>query len=320
MSRSYGVAVIGLGAIGQRMLANMPRQGRLTIVGGWDVLSEARRAAAAAGTPVAEEWQALIADPATDCVYIGTPPASHGAYVRAALAAGKAVFCEKPLGIDLAESRALAAAVASSGVPAAINLSLAAARPTAMMAEALEDGSLGTVQGLDIRLRFRAWPRPFQANAGWLGERAEGGFLREVGTHFLYLAERLFGPARLLSADCRFPGGGAAETHALLRLECAGVPVTLAGSVGGAGRDLTECTLWGTARSLRTTDFYTLSQAQGDGDFLPMMRDIADPRDDAYQRQLDALVALLDGQVGVLPGFDAALSVQELVEAALSQS
>lgn len=319
MRASHGVAIVGLGAIGRRMLSNIPRVERLHVSGGWD-LSAAARAAAARDFPglaLAEGAEALIADPASDIVYIGTPPASHGALARAAMAAGKAVFCEKPLGVDLADSRALARAMRASGLPQAVNLSLAAAGGVGTMRAALESGTLGEVAGLDIRLHFRRWPRAFQAGAHWLAGRAEGGFLREVGTHFLYLAETLFGPARLVDASTRFPDAEGAESHALARLDCAGVPVTLAGSVGGAGPDLVECTLWGTARSLRLTDFYRLWQSEG-GPWAEARPEIANPAEEAYLAQLAELVRLMRGEAHLLPDFDAALSVQELVERILA--
>jgi len=319
MAHTYRVAVIGLGAIGRRMLANMPRQGRLEIAGGWDASPEARAAAARdfPGLAIADSAESLIADPATDVVYVGVPPAAHAGYARAAIAADKAVFCEKPLGIDLAESRALTAEMDASGLPQAVNLSLAAARGAAEMRAALADGRLGEVAGVDLRLHFGQWPRPFQASADWLAGRAEGGFTREVATHFLYLAEALLGPASLVSASPRFPGPEAAESHAVAHLDLSGVPLTYAGSVGGAGPDLVEVTLWGSARSLRLTDFYRLWHTEGEG-WAETFPEIGNPAQDAYMRQLDALVALLDGEETVLPRFADALRVQELVEGILA--
>ena len=320
MARTYRVAVIGLGVIGRRMLANMPKQGRLEVVGGWDA-SETARAQAKQDFPwlaVADSAEALVESPGTDLVYVGVPPRAHAGYVRAAIAAGKAILCEKPLGVDLAESRALVAEVEASGLPRAINLSLAGARGTTTIRRALAEGSMGALAGMDIRLHFGTWPRGWQAGATWLAGRAEGGFTREVATHFLYLAEALLGPARLVSASAAYPADPeGAETHALARLDCGGTPVTLAGSVGGAGPDLVECTLWGARQSFRLTDFYRLWQSTGDAweDAMPGIENAAL---DAYLLQLDELVKLLDGEAHALPDFRAALAVQELVEAILA--
>lgn len=316
----YRVAVVGLGVIGRRMLANMPAQGRLEVVGGWDLSAEAR-AGAAKDFPwltIAESAEALIAAPETDCVYIGVPPKAHGLYARAAVAAGKAVFCEKPLGVDLEDSRALTELVEGSGLPQAVNLALAAARGVTLMRDALADGSLGTLAGADIRLHFSRWPRGWQHSATWLSGRAEGGFTREVGTHFLYLVDSLLGPARLVSASAAYPADPeAAETHVLAQLEAGGLPVTLAGSTGGAGPDLVEFTLWGSRRSLRLTEFYKLWQSDGE-DWAYALGGIENPALDSYRLQLDELVKLLDGEANVMPDFRCALRVQELVERILA--
>lgn len=319
MGKSYRVAIIGLGVIGQRMLNNMPEQGSLEIAGGWDQSTEAC-AEAKARFPwlgIADDPASLIGSDDVDIVYIGTPPRAHADYVRMALAAGKAVFCEKPLGVDLPESRALTAEVQASGRPAAVNLSLAGARGVARMRDALADGSLGDVQGADIRLHFAQWPRGWQANATWLAERDQGGFTREVATHFIYLADALFGSAELRSASIRYPEGTGAETHTLALLDCGGVPVSLAASVGGAGPDLIEFTLWGTRKSLRLTDFYRL-WATTEAGWVDAMPTLDAPATDAYMRQLDALVRMMDGDANALPDFSAALRAQEIVEAILN--
>lgn len=319
MAGTYGVAVIGLGRIGRRMLTNMPRQGRLEIVGGWDQ-SERARAAAAEDFPwlrAAESAEQLIAAPETDLVYIGVPPKAHGYYARMAVEAGKALFCEKPLGIDLDESREIVEMVEASELPQAVNLSLAGARGTATMREALDLGAVGAVVGIDIRLHFGAWPRSWQASATWLTGRAEGGFVREVATHFVYLAESLVGEGRVVSSSIAYPEDGTgAETHALVRMECGDMPVTLAGSVGGAGPDLVEFTLWGSQISYRLTDFYRLWYSRGDS-WENAMPAIENPALDAYMLQLEELVKLLDGRAHLLPDFRTALSVQERIEGML---
>ncbi|MCL5776506.1 Gfo/Idh/MocA family oxidoreductase [Limibaculum sp. FT325] len=320
MAKTYGVAIIGLGVIGRRMLTNMPQQGRLAIVGGWDLdpAACARAAADFPGLAIAASAEALIGSPQVDAVYIGVPPRAHGLYARAAIAAGKAVFCEKPLGVDLADSRALVEVAREAGAVQAVNLSLAAARGVSAMRAALAEGSLGPVAGADIRLHFTRWPRGWQASASWLAGRAEGGFTREVATHFLYLADALFGPGELIAASAAYPGDdGRAETHVLAQLDFGGVPVTLAGSVGGAGPDLVEFTLWGERRSLRLSDFYRLSASAGEG-WENALPEIGNPALDAYMLQLDELVRMLDGEAHVLPDFATALRVQELVEGILA--
>lgn len=318
MSKAYRVAILGLGVIGQRMLTNMPAQGRLEVIGGFDtdpaVAERARQAF---------DWLELASDPQAligqaDVVYIGTPPRAHAPYVRLAAQMGKAVFCEKPLGVELRESAELCALVDDAGILAAINLSLAGASGVADMRAALREGTLGKVAGADIRLRFATWPRGWQANASWLANRDQGGFVREVATHFIWLAHSLLGPARLTAHTKHYPDDeSGAELHCLAAFDCGGTPVTLAGSVGGAGPDLVEFTLWGSERSLRLTDFYRPWVSEG-GAWQSTCAEDANPSLEAYMRQLDDLVRMLDGAPHGLPTFREALHVQEHVEAILA--
>lgn len=317
--RTYGVAVVGLGAIGRRMLTNMPVQGRLAVRGGWDTDPVAREAAERdfEWLAVPDDPEALVAREDVDVVYIGVPPAAHAEYARMAIAHGTAVFCEKPLGVDLAESRALAAEMADAGLAQAVNLSLASARGVEEIRRALAEKETGAILGAEVILHFSRWPRPFQAHAGWLAERAEGGFTREVTTHFVYLAALLLGEGRLVSASPRYPGPPGAETHVTARLDFGGVPLIHAGATGGAGPDRVEFTLWGAERSYRLTDFYRLWSSEGD-DWTEVFPAIENPALEAYMRQLDALVALLDGERTALPRFEDALAAQELVEGILA--
>lgn len=109
--------LIGPGAIAHRFaeaLAAVPGA-HLHRVHGRDAgrtLAFAQRHGAEPVSQLAE----LLADPQLDAVYIATPHAQHGGFIRAALSAGKPVLCEKPLVPTLAEGQALTALARERGV------------------------------------------------------------------------------------------------------------------------------------------------------------------------------------------------------------
>lgn len=88
---------------------------------------------------------------AADAVWICTPTASHRALVEAACERGRAVFCEKPLGRTLAETEAIAAAVAAAGVPAQVGLVLRSAPVFGALRDLVAGGELGPVMAVVFR-------------------------------------------------------------------------------------------------------------------------------------------------------------------------
>jgi predicted dehydrogenase len=319
--KKFNIAFIGLGVMGHRMLTNMTTHGGFAFAGGWDPSAEARAAAAAAfpHLPVADGAEAVITDAATDVVYIASPPASHRQYVLAAIDAGKTVYCEKPLGVDVAESRDMVDRVEASGLLNAVNFPFAAAAAVQFIQQGLADGALGDIAAVDLRLHFSQWPREWQVDAAaWLARREEGGFVREVVSHYAFLTHRLFGPAVLEDATLRYPDDtGTAETHLLALLDCSAVPVSIAASTGGAGPDLIQYTVWGSKASYRLFDWNRVKTSDG-GDWRTQLTHIENPRQDGYMRLLDNFRAQLMGEPHTMASFREALAVQELIEEILA--
>lgn len=107
--RSVGLAVLGLGRIGElhaRNVAERVRGARLVAVADLDA-ARARRLAAELGCDAADGLDALTACADVDGVVLATPVASHLELIRACAAAGTHVLCEKPLSFDVEGAIAL---------------------------------------------------------------------------------------------------------------------------------------------------------------------------------------------------------------------
>jgi predicted dehydrogenase len=317
---THPITIIGLGVMGQRMLTNMHQYQGFEALAAWDPSEDARRLTAERypGVRIAHDAADAIGDRRTTAVYVASPPTAHEPHAVAAIEAGKAVWCEKPLGVDIATSERLVATAQAAGVVNMVNFSLASATATREVERCLGEGALGELAGIDIRIHFSKWPREWQLGAAsWLSYRAEGGFTREVVSHWIYLTERLFGPLRLLHHAARYPAGDLAESHVHAGLETRdAVPVSVAGSIGGAGPDLVEYTIWGSRASYRIHDWNRLRSASG-AEWRDELSDIPDPREAGYQLQLANAAQAAAGQPHSMPDFRQALSVQRLIEAML---
>lgn len=293
--------------MGGRMLAEMDRHPSFQPVWAWDIDREAREEAAARYPGI--EFVEEIFDQPADLFYIATPPATH---VSLARRTRQAVLCEKPLAVDVAEGRRL---VDEIDIPNAVNFPFAAQPTITKLDREISEGRHGDTLRLEIRLSFNQWPRQWQMGAAsWLGEPEQGGFVREVFSHFAYLTDRLLGPAELLHAEVeRGPEG--TETNVLAKLRVGSVPVLLTGSVGGRAPDYNEWTLYGTRASYRLRDWQQLEVGDDNG-WRELPPDSTGTR--GLETQLDAVVKMLRGEPNPLPTFSDALRVQELVEAILA--
>jgi predicted dehydrogenase len=312
------LGIIGAGIMGQRMLRAAIEQAAdvVTIAGIWDPSGAAMAGMAEHFPDVvrAQAPSALIA--ASDCVYVASPPASHLVYARAALAAAKAVFCEKPLAVDVTAARGFVAEAIDAR--AAVNFPMASSLAVATLQEWLP--SIGAPVRLEIEVAFAAWPRSWQRDAaGWLDAPVEGGFTREVVSHFLFLTRRMCGALNLLIGKASFPEAGRSERRIEARLETDGVPVVLRGSVGTTEKDdHNTWTLTGADGAIRLRDWSVAERLVGDvwqPDAAAMPNERMRPL--VLRRQLEGVSRMTHGQTHHLATLREALEVQEIVEAIL---
>ncbi len=139
-----------------------------------------------------------------DLVWVCTPTSGHRAAVDAALASGRAVFCEKPLDRDLSAARALADAAVASGVPTQCGLVLRSAPVFRALRDLVRGGSLGAPMAAIFR-DDQFFPIQGHYASQWRADVAQagGGCLIEHSIHDVDILRFCFGPVRQISAQTR---------------------------------------------------------------------------------------------------------------------
>ncbi len=99
-----GVGVVGLGHWGPNLARNHHALGSLAALCESDPARLAQISAMFPDVAKYQDLDAMLADPAIDAIAIATPAATHGRFIRRALDAGKHVFVEKPLCLDITEA------------------------------------------------------------------------------------------------------------------------------------------------------------------------------------------------------------------------
>jgi dTDP-3,4-didehydro-2,6-dideoxy-alpha-D-glucose 3-reductase len=141
---------------------------------------------------------ALLDDPVIEAIYIATPVACHFDYAKKALAAGKHVWCEKPLTHSLANTAELAGLAARKGLMLGEISAYRHHRQFAWIRELLAEKAREGERLIDMRARFSIPELP--ATDIRYSKELCGGALLDVGYYPLSLAVALFGaPERLIA-------------------------------------------------------------------------------------------------------------------------
>jgi myo-inositol 2-dehydrogenase / D-chiro-inositol 1-dehydrogenase len=147
------VALLGAGRIGRIHAGNLARQPGVRLAAVADVNAEAARALATQHGARVADADAIFADRGLGAVVIGSSTDTHADFIVRAAAAGKAIFCEKPVDLDLARARDCATAVAKAGVTCMIGFQRRFDPTFAAVKARLDAGEIGTPEMLVVTSR-----------------------------------------------------------------------------------------------------------------------------------------------------------------------
>jgi scyllo-inositol 2-dehydrogenase (NAD+) len=192
------VGLIGLGRLGRiyaRDLATRIPCTRLTAVADVDpaaVDAVAREFGAERGST---DPASILNDPSVDAIVIVTPTSTHREMVEGAVAAGKAIFCEKPLSISLDEALAIKGAVERSGVFFQMGFMRRFDRGFAAAKRRLVEGAIGDA------VVFKSTSRdPYRPSVEYADPRSSGGLIIDMAIHDFDIARWYMGDVAAVQA------------------------------------------------------------------------------------------------------------------------
>lgn len=195
MGKAHAVAMGAVGAV-----FDTPLRPRLVAVCGSSPASSERYRAAFGFERAAEDWRALVADADVGAVVIASPQATHREIAQAAFAAGKHVFCEKPLGASLDDATAMTEAAEASGRAHMIGFNYIRTPASQYARRVLAEGRIGAVTWFrgEHTEDFDADP---DAPPTWRSEGEANGTLGDLAPHMINAARALVGPVTAVMAD-----------------------------------------------------------------------------------------------------------------------
>src|ERR1700742_4972973 len=238
-------AIVGLGRWGRNLVEAAQDNARLNVSRAVETdIGRAHGFCADHRLDLTDDLDAILADPAVDAVLLATPHSLHMAQVIASAAAGKQVFCEKPLALTRDHAARMFEACRSAGVVLAVGHNRRFWPSMAALRTIAASGELGTVLHVE---GHNSNENSEKITEGWRlsPEESPGGGLTGAGLHVLDGFVSLLGPVRKVYAQLASRDGGPPPVDtALLALDFA-------------------CGATGTLATVRTTPFYWRVHAFG---------------------------------------------------------
>ena len=199
--RTLGVGLVGAGFMGRchaSAFGNVcrvfetPFEVELSMLADVDAASAAANAAALGFADSTGDWRQLVASD-VDIVAIAAPNALHEPIALAAIDRGQAVYCEKPLAVDLAAAERMTRAAEARGAVTLVGFNFLSNPMIAFAADMIAGGEIGRITGFRGRHAENYMGDP-EAPHTFRTDPAGGGALADIGSHIISLAMHLVGP------------------------------------------------------------------------------------------------------------------------------
>lgn len=195
----FGIAVVGCGNISNQYLKNLSRFPDVNVVFCADLEAErAKKQAAAYDVPGHGTADQALDYPGVDLVVNLTIPAAHAEVATAAIAAGKHVWNEKPLTLNVAAGRALLDQAARNGVRVGCAPDTVLGAGIQSSRRFIDSGGIGEPLSA-LTLLQGPGPQTWHPDPEFLFATGAGP-LFDLGPYYLSVLATLFGPARRVAA------------------------------------------------------------------------------------------------------------------------
>ena len=317
------LGLLGAGRIGlthARALAGVPAAKVVAIA---DPVSEAAAAVTALTGAKPASVDEIMADSAIQAVVIASPTDLHADQVEQAARAGKAIFCEKPIDLDVNRVRDCLKVVAETGAQMMIGFNRRFDADYRALKAQVDAGAVGEIETLQIVSRDHA-PPPIAF------VKRSGGLFRDMMIHDLDMARflmgeeftQVFATASVLIDPAVGEAGDVDTATATLKTATGRIAVITTNRRASYGHDQ-RAEVHGSRgmASIGNRRATSVTLADGAGYHAePLLPSFTDRYAEAYRRELAFFVEALESGVPLSPTGEDGLRALELAEAALEST
>lgn len=204
MAGPVRIALVGMGWWGQKMLAVLEAApDDITVVRAVEPnIDSVRELCEGKGIPLSADYAEALSDPDVEAVVLATPHSMHTAQVAQAVAAGKHIFCEKPLALTAEEAAQSVALCEIAGLVLGMGHERRWEPPIADMLAMADAGELGRIHQIEANFSHDKFVSLDRDNWRLKADQAPAGGMTATGIHLLDLSVRLLGRAESVLCIC----------------------------------------------------------------------------------------------------------------------
>lgn len=192
MKDIMNIGIIGAGVVAERIINAVKAHPRAKIKGIYDInIDRLKEIKNKYGIESVGSYNELLEDKEIEIIYLAVPPKYHYPIALDIFNAGKHFICEKPLANSTEEAKSMYALSEKDNIVTAMNFPTMYTKAFKKMESLIKEDFIGDLVRVEFQGYFTQWPRFWQQN-NWIATREQGGFTREVITHYIQIIQRLF--------------------------------------------------------------------------------------------------------------------------------
>lgn len=307
------IGIIGLGAIGERLMNIFRDRDDIKVVAFCDTSRERLEIMTTKYNvkETFEDYKKLLGMESLDAVYVAVPPKFHEEIVLASIAAGKHLLCEKPLANSVEEAERMLNALNDSDLVNAMHFPLNYQASLLQFENLIREGYIGELRRINLKMHFPHWPRLWQ-QSDWVASREQGGYVLEVGVHWIQAIQRIFGRITAVRSTLQFPDDPSLCENGIIaemKLEN-GTTILVDGLSNIGGEEHLEFAAYGSAGTVMIRNWRQLLVAKTGENLQEIEADVFNGAN-----LISEFVKAVNGEKAVIYDFKAGYDAQVVLEA-----
>lgn len=203
--KTINIGIIGVGIVAERIIKAINKIERAKILGIYDINRERLEYISNEyNLSLVNNYEELLKNKDIDLIYLAVPPKYHHSIAMDIIESKKHIICEKPLANSIDEAKEMYEKAEESNIIHAMNFPLVYTPSVKKLKSLSNEGYIGDLRRIELNTYFKDWPRPWQ-QTNWISTREQGGFVREVFTHYVQLTQMLFGNIKDIDSKIQYP-------------------------------------------------------------------------------------------------------------------